>query len=416
MAGLWRIAIRDIGRNKRRSGATLVAMLLGVGLLVITGGIMEGSYTGMIEDNVRVQTSHLQISDGDYERSEGSLKWDDLLDDAEVVAAQVRDLPQVQDATPILWASGVVGLGEQSVNVALNGMDLRSDVNAPFRDGVVAGQLPEPNDREGVLMGQRLADSLGIGVGDTFSLLVPTSGEQPDEAVFTIRGLYDSGFPGYDLNTILLPLAKAQSFTRTEERASAILTLLHDKDEADAAAIAVNAAVGGTRAGSELKVETWMELNEFMVETTEIGQQFTYMLYVIVLAIVAVVIVNTLLMTVFERTREMGILASFGMKAREIRAMFLIEAGFLALGGIALGVLLGSLGVEYLSRVGIYMGDTAAFASSTQMSVGEVIYAAHSVQDVIIVSVTALVITLIGSLYPAWYASRMEPIEALRTL
>jgi len=371
MAGLWRIAIRDIGRNKRRSGATLTAMLLGVGLLVMTGGIMEGSYVGMIDDNVRVQTSHLQVRDADYERSEGSLKWEDLLDDADAVAARVRELPQVEDATPILWASGVVGLGEQSVNVAVNGMDLSSDVNAPFRDGVVAGQLPEPDDRDGVLMGRRLADSLGIGVGDTFSLLAPTSGEQPDEAVFTIRGLYDSGFPGYDLNTILMPLAKAQSFTRTDGRASAILTLLYDRD---------------------------------------------YMLYVIVLAIVAVVIVNTLLMTVFERTREMGILASFGMKAREIRAMFLIEAGILALVGIVLGILLGSLGVEYLSRVGIHVGDTAAFASSSQMSIGEVIYAAHSVQDVIIVSVTALVITLVGSLYPAWYASRMEPIEALRAL
>ncbi len=408
MAGLWRIAIRDIGRNKRRSGATLVAMLLGVGLLVVTGGIMQGSYAGMIDDNVRVQTSHVQVRDEDYERSEGSLKWEDLLDDADAVAAGVRELPQVQDATPILWASGVVGLGEQSVNVAVNGMDLSSDVNAPFRDGVVAGQLPEPDDREGVLMGRRLADSLGIGVGDTFSLLAPTSGMQPDEAVFTIRGLYDSGFPGYDLNTILMPLAKAQSVTRTDGRASAILTLLYDREQAGAVAAALQSP--------GLKVETWQELNEFMLETTEIGRQFTYMLYVIVLAIVAVVIVNTLLMTVFERTREMGILASFGMKAREIRAMFLIEAGILALVGIVLGILLGSLGVEYLSRVGIHMGDTAAFASSSQMSVGEVIYAAHSVQDVIIVSVTALVITLLGSLYPAWYASRMEPIEALRAL
>lgn len=408
MAGLWRIAIRDIGRNKRRSGATLVAMLLGVGLLVLTGGIMEGSYTGMIDDNVRVQTSHLQVRDADYERNEGSLKWEDLLDDADAVAARVRELPQVQDATPILWSSGVLGLGEESVNVAVNGMDLTSDVNTPFRDGVVAGDLPEPDDREGVLMGRRLADSLGIGVGDTFSLLAPTSGEQPDEAVFTIRGLYDSGIPGYDLNTILMPLAKAQSFTRTDGRASAILTLLHDREQAGAAAAALQAP--------GLKVETWLEINELMLETTEIGRQFIYMLYVIVLAIVAVVIVNTLLLTVFERTREMGILASFGMKAREIRAMFLIEAGILALVGIMLGVLLGSLGVEYFARVGIHMGDTAAFASSSQMSVGEVIYAAHSVQDVIIVSVTALVITLVGSLYPAWYASRMEPIEALRAL
>ena len=416
MAGLWRIALRDIGRNKRRSGATLMAMLLGVGLLVMMGGYMEGTYSGVIEDNVRVQSSHLQVRDADYERSEGSLKWEDLLDDADTVAARVRELPQVQDATPILWASGVLGLGEQSVNVAVNGMDFSSDVNAPFREGVVAGQLPEPDDREGVLMGKRLADSLGIGVGDTFSLLAPTSGEQPDEAVFTIRGLYDSGIPGYDLNTILMPLGKAQSLTRTEGRASAILTLLYDKGEADAVAKAVAEAIAAAPAGPELTVETWLELNEFMVESTELGRQIIYLLYVIVLAVVAVVIVNTLLMTVFERTREMGILASFGMKAREIRAMFLIEAGILALGGIALGVLLGSLGVEYLSRVGIQVGDVAEIAASSQMSIGEVIYPAHSVKDVIIVSVTALVITLIGSLYPAWYASRMEPIEALRAL
>ncbi|MGC9349416.1 MAG: ABC transporter permease [Anaerolineae bacterium] len=412
MAGLWRIAIRDLRRNKRRSAATLVAMLLGVGLLVVTGGFMEGSYTQAIEDNIRIQTSDLQIRDADYDRDQASLKWEDLLDDAEDLAARVRERPQVQDATPILWASGVVALREESVNVAVYGMDYRSDVNAPFRDGVVAGELPAPDDREGVLMGQRLAESLGIGVGDDFSLLAPTSGERPDEAVFTVRGLYNSGIPGYDLNTILMPLDKAQSLTRTEDRASAILTKLYDREEADAVAAAISAALDAPG----LEVLTWRDLNAFMLDYMVVGRQIIYLLYLIILAIVAVVIVNTLLMTVFERTREMGILAALGMKAREIRAMFLIESGVLAVIGIVLGVLIGSLIVEYLSVVGIDIGAAASTIESTALAFGERMYAEHSVRDTIVVSVMAFAITLVGSLYPAWYASRMEPIEALRAL
>ncbi|MBN1247720.1 MAG: ABC transporter permease [Anaerolineae bacterium] len=408
MAGLWKIAVRDLRRNKRRSAATLVAMLLGVALLVLTGGLMKGTYAMAIEDNIRIQTSDLQIRDADYDRDKSSLRWEDLLDDAEDLATQVRAHPEVQDATAILWASGVIGLREESVNVAVYGMDFRSEVNAPFREGIVAGQLPEPDDREGVLVGRRLAASLDIGVGDSFSLLMPTSGEQPDEAVFVVRGLYDTGIPGYDLNIILMPLAKAQSITRTEGRASAILTRLHDREEAGAVAAAL--------ASPGLELLTWEDLNAVMLDYIVIGSQIIYLLYIVILAIVAVVIVNTLLMTVLERTREMGILAALGMKAREIRMMFLIESGALALTGIALGVLVGSLLVEYFSVVGIDIGTAAAAIDTTAFTFGERMYTAHSVQDTVIVSVMAWVITLIGSLYPAWYASRMEPVEALRAL
>jgi ABC-type antimicrobial peptide transport system permease subunit len=133
----------------------------------------------------------------------------------------------------------------------------------------------------------------------------------------------------------------------------------------------------------------------------------------VVLAVVAVVIANTLLMAVFERTREMGILAALGMKGRQIMAMFVLEAGALAVVGVILGVILGSLGVYYLATVGWHIGEMAAVATS-EVAYGETIYARFDWSDTIILSLASLVITLVASLYPAWFAARMEPIDALR--
>ncbi|MEJ2560298.1 MAG: FtsX-like permease family protein, partial [Anaerolineae bacterium] len=131
----------------------------------------------------------------------------------------------------------------------------------------------------------------------------------------------------------------------------------------------------------------------------------------------AVVIANTLLMAVFERTREMGILAALGMKGRQILAMFLLEAGTLGLAGIILGFLLGLLGVAYLATVGLPIGEAAAAGEASNMiTYGNVLYARFSLPDVASLSGLELIITLLASLYPAWFAARMEPIEALRAL
>lgn len=408
MAGLWRIAIRDLRRNKRRSAATLLAMLLGVGMLVVLAGFMEGMFIQSLQDNIRVQTSHLQLRDADYDRKKASLKWPDLVEDSEEQAARIRSYPMVQDATPLLWTSAVVGLREESFNVSLTGMDFRSDVNAPFRDGVVAGSLPAPDDREGILLGELLAENMDVEVGDSLNLLIPTSGDQPDQANFIIRGLYRSGIPGYDKNTILMPLKKAQSITRTDGRASAILTMLEAREQSEVLEAELEAP--------GYDIQTWQEMNSFMLEYKSISNEIIYIFYVFILAIVAVVIVNTLLMTVLERTREMGILAALGMKASQIRWMFLIESGVLAAVGIIFGVLIGSLVVEYLSVHGMNFGDTASVINSTEFAVGEVMYAAHSFGQYLVIALVALVVTLLGSLYPAWVATQKEPIEALRAL
>ena len=141
------------------------------------------------------------------------------------------------------------------------------------------------------------------------------------------------------------------------------------------------------------------------------------MIYLIVLAIVAVIVANTLLMSVFERTREMGILAALGMKGRQIMTMFVLESATLGAIGVILGVLLGSLGVYYLATEGLHFGDIdMADVVSADIAYGETMYAAFQWADTAVLSAVCWIIMLLASLYPAWFATRKEPIDALRAL
>jgi len=406
MRQLWKIAYRDLTRNRRRSLLTLVAVALGVAMLVTMTGLYAGAIGDSIENNIRLQTGHLQVRDDSYDEDKVSLAWEDLLDNSEELATQVQAIEGVKAASPVLWASGIIGTREESVGVRVFGIDPLSDVHKRVRDGLVAGQFIHPDDRSGVLIGRRLAESMGVTVGDQVSLLVNTSNQEADQATFTIRGLYNTGVPNYDDTTVFLPLSKAQAFTRTEGRASAITALLDDREKAD--------AIAGALSAPGLTLLTWRDMNQVLLQAVEMSMGITYLMYLIVLAVVAVVIANTLLMSVFERVREMGILAALGMKGRQIMVMFMLEAGTLGLVGVALGVLLGSLGVLYLATVGLHLGEMATVAAA-EIAYGEVIYGDFAPGATLALSAGAMVIILLASLYPAWFAARLEPIDALRT-
>jgi ABC-type lipoprotein release transport system permease subunit len=407
MFKLWRIAVRDLGRNKRRSALTMIAVAMGLALLIAIHGFEMGAIQGSIENNIRVRTGHVQVRGESYDEDKVGLKWEDLLEDPLGLAAQAQMLAEVQAAAPVLWASGILATVEESVGVRVFGIDPPSGMAAPFREGLVDGEFLAPDDRSGVLISQRLARSLGLAAGDDVSLLVNTSGEQPDEATFTIRGLYDTGLPAFDEATIFLPLAKAQAFTQVGDRASAVVVLLHDQEDAGAVALALRAP--------GLGVLTWRDLNQLMIQATESSMGVLYLIYLVVLAIIAVVVANTLLMSVFERTREMGILAALGMKGRQIMAMFVLESATLGAIGVILGVLLGSLGVYYLASEGIHIGDMANMVSA-EIGYGETMYAAFQWSDTAVLSAVCWIIMLLASLYPAWFATRKEPIDALRAL
>jgi len=401
MIQAFKLAYRNIGRNKTRSLLSSLAVGVGMALLLLMVSVLEGEMTGALQNTIRLQSGHLQIRPASYEENKISLKWEDLIEDPEQVAGKIKSLPQVTVATPRLSASAILTISNESKGVQILGIDPESEANKPFRDGMLSGEFIKADDREGILIGNILAEKLSLKVNDKVNLLVTTSNGDINEQLFTIRGIFTTRTPGYDESTIFMPLAKAQAITTTENHASTIFVLLQNSEDAEAVAQALQS--------NNLKVLTWREQNQFVVQFEDYANAFFIVLYLIVLGITATVVTNTLVMAVFERTREIGILSAIGMKGSGIMAQFLAEAALLATGGVIGGLIIGGAIVAYFTVYGIYIGDYGI----TGVLFEDRIYAHLTLANTINLAIVTYIITLIASLYPARLAARMEPVEAL---
>jgi ABC-type lipoprotein release transport system permease subunit len=404
MIQLFRMAFRDLGRNRRRTFFSILAVAMGLGLLITMASFINGEMSNAMDTTIRLQSGHLQIRAQNYDENKASLKWDDLIEDPDKVAQQIASLEPVVAASPRLFASGIVASRNQSVGVQIIGIDPDSVTNDPYREGLVSGEFLTPDDREGILIGRPLAAKMGLSVGDQIDLTANTSNGGVSEQVFTIRGIYSTETQAFDNAIVFLPLAKAQAMTQTENHASTIFVLLKDKDQTQAVVNALQS--------TKYKILTWTTMNEVIIQTENLANSYMSLFYLIVLGVTATVIINTLVMAVFERTREIGILAAIGMKGRRIMAMFLAETSILAVGGILLGLVLGVLVVSYLERNGLYVGNMAVGGGG--FLIRDMVYAKFSPDGTINVSIMAFIVTLLAGLYPALLAARMEPVEALR--
>lgn len=404
---LWVIAFRDLGRNRRRSGLTVLAVMLGLAILILMSSYIAGIIDGSISDGIRLNTGHVQVRVAGYEPEKASLQWQDLLENSSEILASTSEIEGVQAVAPVLWASGFLTTADETVGVRVTGINPDSSFHDPIRQGLVAGEYLAADDRDGVMIGKHLADSLGISAGSRISLLVGTSDGETDEDIFTVRGVFSTGVLTYDENTVYMALPKAQAITGAGDRISAVIVLTEDAETADPVAAALR--------GQGHSVVTWRDMNALILQAIESGMSFYYLLYGIVILVVAVIITNTLLMSVFERTREIGILAALGMKGRQIRIMILLEAGTLAILGIIGGIILGSLVVWYLEINGIPIGDEIASVAQG-FAMRNVLYTKFVPGEMLGLSLAMLIIVLLGALYPASFAARLEPVEALHAL
>ena len=406
LSKLWMIAYRDLGRHRRRTFFTFLAVALGLGLLLTMNGLISGVVADSLANSIRLRTGHVQIRAASFQEDQLSLQSKDLLANPDQLVTQAKALSEVKTAAPVLLSSVILNTLDQSAGLQLMGIDTTSPLYDPIRAGVVEGAWLTPDDRDGILIGRGLAENLGVSTGQKVNLTLVNSDGRPDEGTFTIRGLFSTGIPSYDQSAVLMPLDKAQTFTGASGRAILIMILLNNQNDANKVA----AALGGPGVAAL----TWSDLNRFFVETMGTAMSFYVILDFIVILIVAVIIVNTLLMSVFERVREMGILAALGMKGRQIRLMFLLEAVTLGLVGIAAGIVIGAAGVAYLATTGIPIGDKMAAVAGSNFALSATMYGRFDVNSFFNLSLATLIVVLLASLYPAWYAARLEPIKALR--
>jgi ABC-type lipoprotein release transport system permease subunit len=402
MKQLFIMAFRDLGRNRRRSFFSALAVALGLALLIIMASVVQGEMGSAIESAIRLVSGHIQVRAISYDENRSSLKWDDLVQNPDQIASQIAALAPVKAATPRLFASGFLSTGNESAGVRIYGIEPASVANDPYRLGVVSGNFLTADDRQGLLIGKPIADKLHLKAGDQVNLSVNTSNGNVDQQTFTVRGIYTTNTYGFDSSTIFLPLAKAQAITQTENHASTIFILLKDTSSTDSVVAALKL--------SDLKVLTWKDLNLMILDLETMAQSYISIFYLIILAITASVIINTLIMSVYERTREIGILSAIGMRGGRIMALFLAESSFLAVGGVIMGLVLGLLATAYFNRFGFYIGNMGL----TGILVSDTIYARLTLNDTISLTIMTFVVTLLAGLYPAVMASRMQPVEALR--
>ncbi len=402
MMQLLKMAFRDLGRNRRRSLFSALAISVGLAILILMASVIDGEMGSSIQGAILLETGHIQVRAASYNENRSSLKWADLVLNPDQIASQISTLPQVKAATPRLFASGFITAGNQSAGARIIGIDPPSAANDPYRLGIISGSFLTADDSGGLLIGKPIAEKLHLKAGDNVSLSVNTANGDVAEQTFTVRGIYSTNTFGFDNITIFLPLAKAQAITQTQNHASTVFVLLKDTAYTDSVASALKT--------SDLKVLTWKDLNPLILEFETMANSYIFILYLIILAIAASVIINTLIMSVYERTREIGILSAIGMKGGRIMVLFLAESALLAIGGVLMGIVLGWLAVRAFNINGFYIGKMGM----TGFMVADTIFANLTVNNLINLSILTFIVTILAGLYPAIMASRLQPVEALR--
>ncbi|MDD4144830.1 MAG: FtsX-like permease family protein [Prolixibacteraceae bacterium] len=404
---IWSIAWRNVWRNKMRSIIMIAAITLGLFAGVFVIAFMQGVVDARIESATKTELAHLQIHVPDFlVNNDIALKIenaDEILQKIEgpdsVIAVSKRLI-----AEPFIMAAHGTG-GGKLIGVVPEQEKRVTDIWEKITDGAY---LEHESRIPPVVVGEKLAKRLRLKVGTRINMQIVDLGGDLSIKGYRVSGIYRTTNTSYDESTLFVKFEDLKSQLGMEDNtAHEIAVLLNNGNEAAAVKPSIQKTAGN------YEVQTWKELSPEMSLLTDSMDQYMYIFILIILLALCFGIINTMLMAVLDRVKEIGMLMAVGMNKRRIFSMIILESALLTILGGVLGIIIGSVITKIFETRPINLSmfseglEEYGFASQ--------VYTSLRPETLVIISILVIITGVLSAVYPAMKALKLNPAEATRS-
>jgi ABC-type lipoprotein release transport system permease subunit len=402
---LIKIAWRNIWRSRTRSLVVIGSVVMGIWALLFLLGFFRGQIDNYISNIIENQTSHIQFHDSIFKTDfEVRLFMPDALD----IQNELQAKPEIKAVTSRILVNGMLSSSATAQGVMLKGIDPRQEQTVTgLLDKIIEGDGFEPGKRNQILLSQRMAEKLKVKLRSKVVMTFQNIYGDITTAAFRVAGIYKTSNRLSDELYIYAFIDDVRSLTEMPEKgAHEIALLVHDFDRTDQIAAELKPKY------PKWKVETYKEISpDLELFNSQIKINMLIMTVIFMLALIFGII-NTMLMAVLERMKELGMLMAVGMNKLKIFVMVVLETIFIALIGAPIGMLLGIGTVRYLNKIGIDLSSWSRALEEFGMS--EIVRPEVNSDTIFTITIAVVITAILAAIYPALKAIKLKPVEALR--
>ncbi|MBD3288980.1 FtsX-like permease family protein [candidate division KSB1 bacterium] len=402
---IFKIAFRNIFRQKRRSILTALTMFGGFTLAAISIGWSDGTYSTIINLFTRNQLGHIQIHKQDYREQPSIYK---TIDDYKQVEEKLSGIEGVETWTPRLFSAGIVSVRENSNGARIIGIDPEQEnIATRFNKKLIKGDPFSKKPSHETILGKGLAKVLEAGIGDSAVVVSQAADGSIANDLYTIIGIIESGDQMTDRMSFYLHIDDAQELFVLQGRIHEIAVIARELDQVDA----LTGKIADRLDNPQLEVASWKEFAKSFYHAMQADVQGMWIMLFVIILIVAVGVLNTVLMSVLERRKEYGVLRAIGTKPRQIITLVLWEVSILALISVVIGIGLSSIINSSLSDQGFPLPESFTYGGVEFAKM----YSEVSARSLYIPTITVIITALLVSFFPALKAAHSEPAKEMRT-